>query len=408
MGAGDGKIHPTAREASAQAGAAARLARDRSRLRPLTIAMIAIVIVSTAVARPAPSPATGTGLALLASLAVFCAGAVAAMYAPRTGHPGPRLAAGTAMGAAGVAIAALQPHGASELPASAAVFTVALIQQGRVALGVGAAITLALDTASALRGAGVGAVAAETLLCVLLIATARLQRGARDGQDRAELLYAQLLDARDAQAAAAAVAERGRIAAELHDVLAHSLSGAAIQLQGARKLLERGPAEPRVLDAVGRAAELVREGLDDARRAVSALHGAELPTVEQIPALVADFRRDHGVPTELTVVGEPRRLGADASLALFRGAQEALTNAARYAPGAPVTVRLCHAEQVTTLSIANGRGAVTGDSAAAGGLEGAGGGHGLAGMQERITRAGGTMQAGATPDGWLVELEVPA
>ncbi len=209
------------------------------------------------------------------------------------------------------------------------------------------------------------------------------------------------------------MAERGRIAAELHDVLAHSLSGAAIQLQGARKLLERHPGEPRVAAAVERAGELVREGLGDARRAVAALHGEDLPTVDRLPALVADFRRDHGAPVELVIEGPPqpvRPLGADASLALFRGAQEALTNAAKYAPGAAVTVTLQHAPHVTRLTIANtGRPAAGGERATAnGGLATVGGGHGLVGMRERITRVGGTMRAGTAGEGWLVELEVPA
>ena len=75
------------------------------------------------------------------------------------------------------------------------------------------------------------------------------------------------------QARAAAVAERGRIASELHDVLAHSLSGAAIQLQGARKLAEREEAAAELRAALDRASRLVRDGLADARQAVGALRG---------------------------------------------------------------------------------------------------------------------------------------
>ncbi len=88
----------------------------------------------------------------------------------------------------------------------------------------------------------------------------------RESQDQTELLLAQLEDARDEQARAAAIAERGRIAVELHDVLAHSLSGAAIQLQGARKLAERERATAPVGEAIDRASELVKAGLANAAR----------------------------------------------------------------------------------------------------------------------------------------------
>src|SRR5205807_4352525 len=84
---------------------------------------------------------------------------------------------------------------------------------------------------------------------------------AREGQDRTELLLAALEDARDDQTRAAAIAERGRIAGELHDVLAHALSGAALQLQGARVLAERGAAEESLRNAIERAADLVKDGL---------------------------------------------------------------------------------------------------------------------------------------------------
>jgi len=105
---------------------------------------------------------------------------------------------------------------------------------------------------------------------------------ARDSQERTELLLAQLEDARDEQARAAAVAERSRIAGELHDVLAHSLSGAAIQLQGARLLAEREHAERKIQSAIERASELVKDGLASARQAVGALRGDELPNVAQL------------------------------------------------------------------------------------------------------------------------------
>src|SRR5205085_8522189 len=128
---------------------------------------------------------------------------------------------------------------------------------------------------------------AATLLCALLGLVASFLKQARTSQDTTELLLAQLEDAREAELRAAAVTERGRIAAELHDVLAHSLSGAAIQLQGTRKLAERDETSPQVRAAIDRAGELVRDGLANARQAVGALRGEQLPSVAELESLVS-------------------------------------------------------------------------------------------------------------------------
>ena len=203
---------------------------------------------------------------------------------------------------------------------------------------------------------------------------------------------------------AATVTERGRIARELHDVLAHSLSGAAIQLQGARKLAESEHVNPQVRAALDRAGELVRDGLVNARQAVGALRGEQLPSVDQLESLVASFRNDWGVAVTLTIEGSARPLPADASLALYRGVQEALTNVARYAPEATTDVILCYASKRTILTVENHATDRRGTEA----LAGVGGGRGLAGMRERLERAGGSAQAGPTETGWRVEMDVPA
>jgi signal transduction histidine kinase len=273
---------------------------------------------------------------------------------------------------------------------------------GAAGWALGGAATVGLAIASALAGSSAAGVLATTLLCALLGLVAYFIRQARDGEERTEVLMAQLEDARDEQARAAAVAERARIASELHDVLAHSLSGAAIQLQGARKLGERHSVEPQVQAAIDRASELVRDGLTQARSAVGALRGDALPTVSGLQSLIESFRDDMHVDVTLAVDGDCRALPADASLALYRGAQEALTNVARYAPGATACVSLQYGEERTQLTIENS--APTG----AGGLPGVGGGRGLEGLRERIERAGGSLEAGPLDGGWRVRLEVPA
>ena len=311
------------------------------------------------------------------------------------------------MGVAGVALAALQPRGATELAAGSAVWMALARLPLALGVGLGAGITVAVDVATALAGSTSEAVLATTLLCVLLGLTAHFVKQARESQDRTELLLAELQDAREEQARAAAIAERGRIASELHDVLAHSLSGAAIQLQGARKLAEHEQALPRTRDAIERASELVKDGLSSARQAVGALRGEELPSVAQLGTLIESFRGDMNVDASLTIEGSARELPANVSLALYRGAQEALTNVARYAPGASAMVVLRYAADRTTLTVEDRPPAACATSPGDG-LPGLGGGRGLEGMRERLERAGGSMRAGPTGKGWRVELAVPA
>ena len=181
------------------------------------------------------------------------------------------------MGAGGVALAGLQARGATQIAAGVAVF-MAMARLPLVAgVALAAAVTVALDVVTALAGDSAAAVVAGMLVTVVFGLVAAFLRQAREGQDRTEVLLAQLQDAREEQTHAAAVAERGRIASELHDVLAHSLSGAAIQLQGARMLAEREHARPQLSAAIDRASELVKAGLVNARQAVGALRGDALP-----------------------------------------------------------------------------------------------------------------------------------
>ncbi|MHB8296299.1 MAG: sensor histidine kinase, partial [Acidimicrobiales bacterium] len=107
----------------------------------------------------------------------------------------------------------------------------------------------------------------------------------------------------------------------------------------------------------------------------------------------------------LAVRGTPRRLPPDASLTLYRAAQEALTNASRHAPGATVQLVLSYAEHDTALVVVDqqgGEAACSPDSASATAV-----GYGLVGMHERAELAGGTMKAGPSGDGWRVEVRVP-
>ena len=359
-----------------------------------------MVVLASANSHPVPG-LHGKALAVTLALGVFAA---MLLIAIRDGFPELSLklqgAVIAVMGAAGVAIAGLQIKGATEVAAGVAVFIAITRLPFGAGVAIGGAVTVALGAVTAIAGSSSSAVAAGMLVTVLLGVVALFLKQSRVSQNQTELLLAQLEDARDEQARAAAIAERGRIASELHDVLAHSLSGAAIQLQGARKLADREHATPRLSDAIDRATELVKSGLANARQAVGTLRGDALPTLAQLHALIDSYKTDMNLDVTLRIEGDARTLPADPSLALYRAAQEALTNVARYAPSAFTTVTVHYDPARTRLSIDNGASATPP-------RQGMGGGHGLEGLRERIERAGGTMSAGPTAKGWRVEIEVP-
>jgi signal transduction histidine kinase len=395
------------RIAAAQDRAAQRLRRQRDLLRPLGLTAIVVVATGAFGANPHPGlqgRALGATLALVAFAGTLGV-AIGHWFAERS--TGFQAAVIAAMAATGVALVALQPQGTNELAGGVAVWMAVARLPLAVGVALGAGTAIALDAAEALSGSSSVAILAATLLLALLGLVAYFIRQSRASQDHTELLLAQLEDAREEQTRAAAVAERGRIATELHDVLAHSLSGAAIQLQAARKLAEREQATPAIRNAIDRAGELVKDGLANARQAVGALRGEDLPGVGQLESLITAFRDDIAADASLRIEGNVRKLPVEASLALYRGAQEALTNIARYAPGATTTVLLRYATDQTVLSIEDHI-PPAGGSPSADGLHGVGGGRGLAGMRERIERVGGSASAGPTESGWRVELVVPS
>ena len=218
-------------------------------------------------------------------------------------------------------------------------------------------------------------------------------------RDRAQALLAEAQNAREAEAQAAALRERGRIAREMHDVLAHSLAGLSLQLQAVRALAVRDQAPRTVLEPLDKAAVLAQEGLAEARTAVSALRDPAGLGLDALPALV----ERHPGNAALSERGEPAQVDGETGHAVYRAVQEALTNAARYAPGSPVSVELAWAAHELTVTVRDtgpgpGREAVTGQ----------GTGLGLAGMGERIKQVGGVLQAGPREGGgWEVRLRVP-
>jgi len=199
-----------------------------------------------------------------------------------------------------------------------------------------------------------------------------------------------------AQARAAVLGERQRLAREIHDILAHSLSAQVVHLEGARLLLEQGGDRDMILDRVVRAGDLARAGLADSKRAVSALRGDQTPLVEQLELLAGQFRSTTGRSCEVTVAGDAGRLAPEAWLAVVRTAQEALTNAHKHASGADVELTLEYEPSLVKLTVTDN-----------GTEQGAGDGMGLAGMRERAVLLGGTLFAGREGPGWTVRMELP-
>ena len=246
------------------------------------------------------------------------------------------------------------------------------------------------------------------LLLIVALLGGLAAREVRVRADQAAALVTQMRETQREQRRAAALDERNRIAREIHDVLAHSLSALGIQIGAARAVLDDTgdiAAANRLLE---HAQHLADDGLSETQRAIHALRADTPPLPDSLTSLVADHQQHNARRVDLAVTGEPRPLRPDANLALIRTAREALTNAAKHAPAVPVTVTLDYGPEVTTLTVANptplGGTPRTLPSNDANGL---GGGYGLAGMRERLLLIGGTLTAGSAAGHWTVQAHVP-
>lgn len=197
--------------------------------------------------------------------------------------------------------------------------------------------------------------------------------------------------ARHAEAHRAVAEERGRIARELHDVVAHSVSVMVVQTGAARRLLERDPASAR--GALLTIEETGRSALGELRRTVTMLRGddheqplAPQPTLDGLESLVGTLR-ETGVPVALEVSGDPQPLPAGIDVSAYRIVQEALTNVLKHAGVTKrVRVRVRFVEEAVEIEVEDdGSGAASAPAV---------GGHGLVGMRERVLLYAGTLEAG--------------
>ena len=245
------------------------------------------------------------------------------------------------------------------------------------------------------QAAGAGGFVAGILPWFLAMRLLRYVSGQRD----------ELKASRAAEAHAAAAAERGRLAREMHDVLAHSLSALALQLESTRLLARSCGVDEEVALAIDRAHHLAASGLDEARRAIATERGDELPGPERIGVLADAFEEQSGLPVAVEVRGEPRELTPEARLAVYRTAQEALTNVRRHATAERVEVKLDYLADSTVLVIEDH---TVADAPVPAAVAFNGGGYGLTGMRERAELLGGELLAAPTSEGFRVELRLPA
>ncbi|WP_158590064.1 sensor histidine kinase [Amnibacterium setariae] len=215
---------------------------------------------------------------------------------------------------------------------------------------------------------------------------------------RTNRLAARLREA-DADLAAARVRdERQRIARDVHDLVAHSLTVVVLHVGGARRVLRIDPAAAE--SALADAERVCRESLDGIRGVVGLLSEQDpRPGVSLDLGELVDAYRAAGVAVALHVDGDPAALPLAARVVLFRVVQEALANAARYAPpGSTVEVAVAAGAEEASARVANPRGPARAPSA---------GGFGLAGLREQVAAVGGALTSGPAGERWVVEGRLP-
>lgn len=269
-----------------------------------------------------------------------------------------------------------------------------------IAIGLGAVFVV---VANETHRATEDFVAIPVLFVVVWIAGFALGRKLREMRAAEARAQRAELD-REERAHAAVAEERQRIARELHDVVAHSISVMTVQAGGVRRLLRDDQARER--EALETIEETGRQALAEMRRMLGILRQpTDAPTLAPQPSIVnletlVQQVREAGLPVEYRIEGEPVPLPPGIELSAYRIVQEALTNALKYAGPARAEVLIVYGRDTLELEVTND-GRVDGD--------GEGRGHGLVGMRERVAVFGGTLEAGPRPDadGYAVKARLP-
>ena len=372
--------------------------------------VIVPVVVAICISTIHPRGVHGAGLAVVI-LMVVNSSILATRFLPLDAIPPDRLYGIYLLGAAtSAAMMSIPRHGA------VSVFAFVLTGQAGYRLAMRRAITVAVFTSVLCTGVlvlhiGPGWHTSPWYLgafCGASVLVGLSNRNRHDAVQSAREATAQATLVAESRAREHTLAERGRIARDVHDVLAHSLAAVNMQLEVADALMDTGDVE-QAQQATRRAQSLVRSGLSEVQRAVTSIREDALPLVETLRTMLATTTAATGT---LHVTGTVHDLDVRATQTLVRCTQEALTNAAKYAPGAVVRVTLAYGRPGTPdaevqLDIVNGP-----TPPGVRRPPQSGGGMGLVGMRERAALAGGSLRAGPVVDGpqtggWLVTVTLP-
>lgn len=379
-------------------------ARQRGvlRLLRLLVLLVAVLVeIGGAASRPRPGTA-GVHLVVLLAMIGFAIGAAGVLLSEDE-HRGRSAVFLVVIVAASAVLVAAQPSGPAGLGAFVAVAVAAIRLRGTASGAIVVLAMAALPVAELLGNRhSVEAIALDVTGVLAFYVMAMLANWLREGQQRTEELLRELTESRAAQANAAALAERQRLAREMHDVLAHSLSGLALELEGGRLLAESRHTDPEVVRKLEHAHRLAKSGLAEARRAIGLLRDEDLPGPEGLPQLLHHLQHDTAVPASFSTTGVQRSLAPEAQLTLYRTAQEALTNVRKHARCTRLEMQLAYEDRGTRLTVENFGTAVEGRT------QQDKGGYGLTGMRERAELLGGSLTADHTSTGFRVELWIPS
>lgn len=285
-----------------------------------------------------------------------------------------------------------------------ALYTLAVCGPARRTVIAAAVAIVMLEIAVVAAGQPEGVVAVA-IWTAAAWAAGRVEGASRRQAERLEEMAARLARERDALARLAALDERSRIARDLHDSVAHTVSVMVLQAGAAEQVLASAPdkalAAARAVEAKG------RDALGELRELLGVLHDDEeasprapQPSLTGLDTLIAEVART-GLPVELRVHGKPSTVPVGVDVSAYRIIQEALTNALKHAGPVPTTVTLDYMPDAVTVEIldhGNGTRARPTDSP----------GHGLIGMRERVALYDGELQTGARPDaGYMVRARLP-